>query len=297
MKPILISIFPGDTTFVLVAALLAIFGVIAIIRSNARTGARQRVAAVDIPLPTGAVTQITAANSHPRFSELIPDTTAFDMQPEPTGDTLAPATFLPESYAGPVVVEGSKYLWQSRWSHLPSFEQGREGEERVVNTLVNTLGEGWYIFRNFVLPTQNEDIDVVLVGPAGIFAMEVKAFSDEVKFERSRCYVRTAQGRFYRQRPNPNGQARHSAIKLNSYLKEHGITSKDHIKPMVVMAGDSSVEITSTRTDVCTLANLRPKLSNLTSETNLTSEQVRRIAGVLQASTSEQMRSGLSRVH
>jgi hypothetical protein len=207
------------------------------------------------------------------------------------------AGFPPPSYAGPVVFQGSKYLWESRWSHLPSFEQGREGEERVVNTLVNALGNGWFIFRNFVLPTENEDIDVVLVGPGGIFAVEVKSYSGDVKFERGRCYVKTAQGRFYRQRRGANGQVRHSAVRLNAFLKERGITRRNFVKPMTVMSGDSEVEIASTRTDVCTISSLRPRLTDLTSGAYLNPREVRRIVSVLQAAAGEQLRTGLSRVH
>jgi len=204
---------------------------------------------------------------------------------------------VPASYAGPVVVEGSKYLWESRWSHLPSFEQGREGEERVVNTLINTLSSSWFIFRNFVLPTENEDIDVVLVGPAGVFAMEVKVISGEVTFERGRCYRKTAHGRVYRQRRGPVGQVRHSATRLNSFLRENGISDCNGVMPLVVLSGESPMELASTHRDVCTMANLRSRLGEMTTHISLTQAEVEKLAGVLQAASREQTRANLSRVH
>jgi hypothetical protein len=297
MNPILISIVPDTSaTFVIVATLLALFGVAALLRTNARVVSRQRLAAAyDFPFPTGAVSQITPANRHPVFSRLVRDANALSVQP--TGIVSSIGNGLPATYAGPVVVEGTKYLWESRWSHLPSFEQGREGEERVVNTMVNTLGNGWYIFRNFVLPTQDEDIDVVLVGPAGVFAVEVNAYSGEVPSERARCYARTAHGRLYRQRRGAGRQVRSSASKLGAFLKEHGIDEGKRVEPMVVVTGDSRAQIASTRKEVCTVAALRSRLGALSTQTNLTTSQVRTITSMLQAATGEQMRSGLSRIH
>ncbi len=293
------GVIPLDSTLAVIATLLAVFGAVALLKSNTRNISQQRLVPVpfDFPFPTGTVSQISQANNNPAFAQLFAKQGKRALAVQPTGSVMSMATTFPRSYAGPVVVQGSKYLWESRWSHLPSFEQGREGEERVVNSLVNTLDKDWYIFRNFVLPTEDEDIDVVLVGPAGVFAMEVKACSGEVQFEKSRCYVRTAHGRLYRQRRGTNGQVRHSAIKLNGFLKEHGIDTQHFVKPMVVMAGELSVEAASTRADVCTVTNLRPRLGKLTSRPAFTPGQVRRIAGVLQTATKEQMLSGLSRVH
>jgi Nuclease-related domain len=317
MNSILISVLPDtSTTFVIIATLLALFGALALLRTNAGGTPRQRLAhAFEMPFPTGAISQIAPAsrnsmfshvptgaisqippaNRNPMFPHLLRHTTSPTVRPTGSIMSIPTATILQPAY-GPVVVQGRKYLWESRWSHLPSFEQGREGEERVVNTLVNTLGNGWYIFRNFVLPTENDDIDVVLVGPGGVFTIEVNAYG-EFPSERGRCYARTAQGRIYRQRRAPNSQARGCATRLNAFLEEHGIAGGNYVKPLVVVAGDSYIERASTRRDVCTVTTLRPRLSDLAAQAHLTTTQVRSIACVLQAATGEQMRSGLSRVH
>ncbi|MGA7733239.1 MAG: nuclease-related domain-containing protein [Chloroflexia bacterium] len=318
MNSILISILPDTSTlFVIIATLLTLFGALAFLRANAGGASRHRLThAFDFPFPTGAIAQIPSASrnlmgSHvptgaisqippasrnPMFSHLLHNTGSSTVRPTGSIMSIPTVTGLPLSYAGPVVVQGRKYLWESRWSHLPSFEQGREGEERVVSTLMNTLGNGWYIFRNFVLPTENEDIDVVLVGHAGVFTIEVNAWG-EVPSERARCYARTAHGRIYRQRRAPNSQARGSAARLNTFLKERGIAGGNYVQPLVVVAGDSNIERSSMHMDVCTLTTLRSRLNGLAVQSQLTSSQVRGIAGVLQAATGEQMRTGLSRVH
>ena len=136
---------------------------------------------------------------------------------------------------GPVIVHGSKYLWESRWTHLPTFAQGREGEERIVNSLVNSLGAGWYIFRNFVLPTENEDIDMVLVGPGGIYTIEVDNYSSGMNFERSRCYIKTPQGKFSRQRRRTDTQVAQTSAHLDTFLKDHGIGNQAAVKRLAVV--------------------------------------------------------------
>ena len=158
-------------------------------------------------------------------------------------------------------------------------------------------GKGWYIFRNFVLPTQREDVDVLLVGPGGIFAIEVKNYSGSARFERGRCYVKTSQGRLYRQRRGPNGQARRNAVLLNKFLKEHGITTRNYVHRLVVMSGDSDLTVASSGTDVCTIAGLRERLRAMSAGHDLAPAHVQQIVDVLRAAASEQMRVASSRVH
>lgn len=297
MKPLFINIFSGDTaTITAIATLLAIFGAVAIIKSARQAGSRKLAPAYDIPFPTGNISNLNRPGDRDAYSQLFSNE-AYSSMIRPTGSVAGIGSSVPESYAGPVVVEGSKYQWESRWSHLPSFEQGREGEERVVNALVNCLGNGSYIFRNFVLPTEDEDIDVVLVGPTGVFAMEVKSYAGEARFERNRCYIKTVHGRVYRQRREPVGQVRNIASKLNYFFSERGITLHSAVKPLMVMSGESPAERASAQRDVCTVADLRRRVSSTKSRAALNSAEVKRLAAVLQSAAREQTRANLSRVH
>lgn len=194
---------------------------------------------------------------------------------------------------GPVIVHGSKYLWESRWTHLPTFAQGREGEERVVNSLVNSLGAGWYIFRNFVLPTENEDIDVVLVGPGGIYAIEVDNYSGGMNFERSRCYIKTPQGKFYRQRRRTDTQITQTSAHLDTFLKDHGIGNQTAVKRLAIVSESNG----ASGTGVWTVEQLRTRMRTIAESDVLTANQVGRVVSILKAEASDQMMHASSRVH
>jgi hypothetical protein len=218
----------------------------------------------------------------------LPSAPVFQFDP-----TQKATTEVETAPAGPVIVQGSKYLWESRWSHLPTFEQGREGEERVVNSLTNSLGPGWYIFRNFVLPAENEDIDVVLVGPGGIYAIEVDNYSGGMNFERSRCYIKTPQGKFYRQRRRSDTQAAQTSVHLDAFLKDHGTGSPAAVKRLAVVSESHG----ASDKGVCTVEQLRARMRTIAESDVLSAAQVGRVVSILKAEASDQMMHASSRVH
>ena len=209
---------------------------------------------------------------------------------DPTERAAAEAATAP---VGPVIVHGSKYLWESRWAHLPTFAQGRDGEERVVNSLANSLGAGWYIFRNFVLPTKNEDIDVVLVGPGGIYALEVDNYAGGTNFERSRCYIKTPQGKFYRQRRRTDTSVTQTTAHLDTFLKDHGIGNQAAVKRLAVMSESNG----ASGLGACTVEQLRARMRTIAESDVLSAAQVGRVVSILKAEASDQMMHASSRVH
>jgi hypothetical protein len=62
-----------------------------------------------------------------------------------------------------------------------SFRKGRQGEEAVVEKIRSALDNRWTIFRNLHLPDRKDDLDVVLVGPDGVWTVEVKAYEGTVR--------------------------------------------------------------------------------------------------------------------
>ena len=115
-----------------------------------------------------------------------------------------------------------------------NFVVGRKGEERVVRLLYRLLDDEWALFRNVDLPDNCGDIDGVLVGPRGIFALEVKAYSGynrNTGFKWQRKYAG-----FWRTLPrNPSKQARRNAARLGEYLKRCSVNV--WVEPRVVWAG------------------------------------------------------------
>ena len=165
MDPLILNRLELELTFFAVFVLFAVVALLVVARKATNT--RQVVLSGDIPASNAVLDEI-ARTAQARIGTL-PMAAPFHFRPA----QKSPQAMV-DVPGGPVIVNGSKYLLESSWTHLPTFEQGREGEERVVNSLVNSLGQGWYIFRNFVLPTKEDDIDVVLVGPGGIYAIEVR---------------------------------------------------------------------------------------------------------------------------
>ncbi|MEP6776700.1 MAG: nuclease-related domain-containing protein, partial [Chloroflexota bacterium] len=245
------------------------------------------IAALEDRAATSSALDEIARSAQMRINAL-PSAPVFQLDPAEKA-TVEVAT----APVGPVIVHGSKYLWESRWTHLPTFAQGREGEERVVNSLVNSLGAGWYIFRNFVLPTKNEDIDVVLVGPGGIYALEVDNYSGGMNFERSRCYIKTPQGKFYRQRRRTDTQITQTTAHLDTFLKDHGIGNQTAVKRLAVVSESNG----ASGTGVWTVKQLRTRMRTIAASDVLSAAQVGRVVSILKAEASDQMIHASSRVH
>lgn len=64
-------------------------------------------------------------------------------------------------------------LAKSFFQSIDRNEQGRDGESEIKKILI-ALPESYAVFHNIPLP-QNGDADLVVVGPTGIFALEVKS--------------------------------------------------------------------------------------------------------------------------
>ncbi len=62
------------------------------------------------------------------------------------------------------------------------FRKGREGEDAIAEKLQMKLDGQWTVFRNLVLPgDRKDDLDFVLVGPGGIWVLEVKTYGPRTR--------------------------------------------------------------------------------------------------------------------
>ena len=98
--------------------------------------------------------------------------------------------------------------------------------------LRQNLDGTWTFFRNLTLPGRNRaDIDGVLVGPAGVWALEAKNFSGEYRNFGEHWEVKAGK-RWKLFKKSPSRQARNNAIRLAEFLRADGI--KQFINPAVV---------------------------------------------------------------
>jgi hypothetical protein len=121
---------------------------------------------------------------------------------------------------------------------IENYRKGQEGEEQVVEAMRQALDGTWVLFRNVVLPGRNRaDIDGVLVGPSGVWALEVKALSGEYRNTGDQWLYRVGN-RWSRMRSSPSQQANKNAARLGSFLRADGI--KQWVEPVVIWANPES---------------------------------------------------------
>jgi len=128
-----------------------------------------------------------------------------------------------------------------RVSSTDSWEQlGEAGEQKVREA----IPEGFYHFRNIFVPCHHgygrEEIDLVVVGPTGIWAIEVKNwrgiaypgdYPEELVFIRN-----TPDGRRTSHRENPYLQASDHAYDLHRYLTDNLQKWFPSVKTLVIFA-------------------------------------------------------------
>jgi hypothetical protein len=130
--------------------------------------------------------------------------------------------------------------WVGYCRLLPSFRnlnRGERGELRVAEILDDLRGIGYRAFHDLV--GNGFNIDHVLVGPAGVFAIETKFRSGcgEIEF-------RNGEGLFIGGHPEEKDclkQARGNAFEVNRIIKENcGINR--WVRPLVVFVGNCTIK-------------------------------------------------------
>ena len=102
---------------------------------------------------------------------------------------------------------------------IEEYRRGQEGEDRVVELIIQALDGNWHLFRNITLPGRNRgDLDLVLVGPPGVWVLEVKNLRGEYRNVGDRWEYRRGK-RWTAAKTNPSWQARSNAIRLANFLK------------------------------------------------------------------------------
>ena len=131
----------------------------------------------------------------------------------------------------------SAILFGRLWRKLRHLNRGERGELRVAEILDELRGSGYRAFHDLVGDGFN--IDHVVVGPAGVFAIETKfrSGSGEIEF-------RNGEGLFvggYLEEKDCLHQARGNAAEVSRIIKEHcGIYLP--VKPLVVFVGDWKIK-------------------------------------------------------
>ncbi|WP_445367797.1 NERD domain-containing protein [Methylomonas sp. BW4-1] len=140
---------------------------------------------------------------------------------------------------------------------------GQEGENNVVDRMRHLLDGNWYLFRNIVLPGQNKsDIDAVLVGPSGLWALEVKTFNgqyrvigDEWRYKKNQTWKPV--------KSDPTRQAVNNAKRLSDFISNNS-QIKVWVTPVVVWANpESTLTVQNSTVNIWRLEQLADEIGNL----------------------------------
>jgi hypothetical protein len=144
---------------------------------------------------------------------------------------------------------------------IDAYRKGQEGENKVAEVMNGALNGDWSLFRNVILPGRGGDLDSVLVGPGGVWVVEIKTLSG--KFRNIGDQWECLSGKKWRKvRKNPSQQARKNAARLGGFLKADGI--KQWVTPAVVWANpESSLKIENPSVAVWTMDRLEDELGNI----------------------------------
>ena len=128
-------------------------------------------------------------------------------------------------------------------SRYRAWNQGAKGEE-LVDKWLNTLGDGYFIFKDVMLPDGKGNIDHIVLGKNGIFVIETKTHKGFI----------TCEGDFWTQKKmgrggsrydgnigSPSKQVKGKAIALRKFFeKYYPKLSGIWINGIVVFANDES---------------------------------------------------------
>jgi hypothetical protein len=139
--------------------------------------------------------------------------------------------------------------------------RGREAEDQVVLTAAQVLDGEWALFRNLALPGGGGDLDIILVGPAGVWVLEVKNYTAPHRVRGDIWEYQAGRG-WRRERKSPSSQARKNAAALANFLKADGLTQ--WITAAVVWANpNAGLSIENPGVAVWVMDHLREEFGNL----------------------------------
>jgi hypothetical protein len=155
-----------------------------------------------------------------------------------------------------------KYMSQS-YTEYKNYRQGREGEDAVAAQIADGLDNRWTIFRNFVLPGRKDDIDIVLIGPGGVWAVEVKTYGLGTSANPSVQLPSKAKG--VESGISPDAQAKKNAMKLRAMLQGKGVNIP-YVHAAVAFPGFKPTDLQSNDVTIWHSVDMADKITQLNLE-------------------------------
>ncbi|MCK9151543.1 nuclease-related domain-containing protein [Methanobacterium alcaliphilum] len=110
------------------------------------------------------------------------------------------------------------------------WKKGVRGERKVARYL-NTLPQRFFVFNDVTLPNIKGNIDHIVVGPTGVFAIETKNYLGRFQLTGDDLQI-IKKGSLRPLHSNPCRQSRYNATRLSKYISAHNI-SRIRVRPVV----------------------------------------------------------------
>lgn len=123
--------------------------------------------------------------------------------------------------------------WEKR---MALYRKGQLGEERVLDMMYRVLDGNWWLFINLELPGRKTDLDMVLVGPTGVWVIEIKALQG--RYRNKGNHWEYEGRRWWPTSFNPTKQVKRNAITLSHMLRSQRI--EQWVSPALVWANPES---------------------------------------------------------
>lgn len=160
-----------------------------------------------------------------------------------------------------------------------AYRAGREGEARAVDALRASLQSPWTLIHSLEWPDRKwGDVDLVLIGPGGVWVFEVKAFSGPIRISGEHWQYKTRRG-WRTVRKSPFAQVRRNAQNVKEYLSQHGIPVK-WVQAVVLWAGDDALTTDDPATPVWRISELPDRVEEFWHERRLNDAEVQQAADV-----------------
>ncbi len=174
-------------------------------------------------------------------------------------------------------------LWvsESYSSQSEQYAIGENAETQAVDSFRSLLHEPWTIIHNFEFPYRKwGDIDLILIGTGGVWAVEVKGYTSQMRNIGDNWHFKNKFG-WWKLSKHPSKQARRNAVRLKNYLDAEGI-NVGWVESVVLWAGDEqNLIVEKPETPVWKISEL-PTMEDFWKKQKLNAEQVNQVVKILQ---------------
>lgn len=166
------------------------------------------------------------------------------------------------------------------------YKIGEEAEIQAVDSFRSLLLEPWTVVQNFEFPYRKwGDIDIILIGTGGIWAVEVKGYTNRVRNIGDNWHFKNKFG-WWKLSKHPAKQARRNAVRLKNYLDAEGV-NVGWVESVVLWAGDElNLIVEKPETPVWKISEL-PTMGGFWQKQKFSVEQVSQVVTVLQNSVNQ----------